>query len=144
MAAGTFTLYDEYKEDLLDGTDDWTNGNHYCMLVTSSYTPATTHTTRADVSAFEVSGGGYAKQDLAGESAVNSAGTVTCDATDVAFGPSVTITARYLIILQGTVAGSAGTDALVGYVELESGADVSSSNGDFNINWPAGGVFQAS
>jgi len=142
MAAVNFTFYDEAKEDFFDGTFDWANDNHYVIL-TIAHTVAATDTTRADITADEVLDGDYARQDVAGESAIQTSGTVNCDATDVAFGPSVTITARRAHILQGTVAGSAAGDLLVGHVELDTAGDVSSTNGDFTIQWAAAGVFTA-
>lgn len=142
MAAGNFTIYNEAKEDFLDGTFDWVNDNHYMML-TIGHTPDATDTTRADIDADEIADGDYNKEDMGGESAVQTGGTVNVDATDVEFGPSATITARHAHVLQGQAGTSGSGDLLVGYVELDTGGDVSSTNGDFTVQWHTNGVFTA-
>jgi hypothetical protein len=72
---------------------------------------------------------------MSGEAVTEDSGTVTYDADDVSFGANVTITARYAAVVVGTVAAKTGTDALVGYTELDTGGDVSSTNGSFDIDW---------
>lgn len=144
MAAGNFTVYTSAKLQFMNGNQDWDTDAHYCMLLTSSYTPALTHSTRADLDANEVTDTDYVKQDMAGESVTDNVGTIQMDASDVSFGASVTITARYAAVVVGTVAGTATGDALVGYVELDTAGDVSSSNGSFDIIWNASGLFTLS
>jgi hypothetical protein len=59
------------------------------------------------------------------------------DADDVLWADS-TITARIAVIYDSH-GGSDAADILLGYVDF--GADVSSSAGDFSIDWSADGVF---
>lgn len=140
MAAGNFTMTDEGKEDLLNLDSD--GASYYWCLITASHTPNTaTDITFSNISANECADGDYAKQDATGVSIANSAGTTTFDIGDVDFGNTVTITAKYLYLVRGTVAGSTGTDRLVGYVDLNSGGgSVSSTNGNFDITINASGI----
>ena len=143
MAAGNFTLVDQGLLELNDGTQDWATDNHYLVLITDSHTPdASTEATLADISANEVADADYSPQDMTGESVTKSGGVVTFDADNVTFGSSVTITAKYAYVVVGTVAGKTGTDALVGYVDLDSGGgSVSSTSGSFAVNWNASGMW---
>lgn len=145
MAAGNFTMYDSAMLEIADGSQDWITDNHYCVLLVSGYTPnGATHTTFADISANEVTDTDYTAQDMIGEAVDEpSAGTIRLDATDVSFGASVTITAKYAAVVVGTVAGKTGTDPLVGYVDLDTGGgSVSSTNGAFDIQWNTNGLVQ--
>lgn len=142
MAAGAFTLYNEGKEDLF--TLDSDGASYYWALLLAAYTPAATHTTWSDVSANECADGDYAKQNAASVSIVQTGGTVTFDIGDVDFGNTVTITAKYLVLVRGTVAGSSGTDRLVGYCDLNNGGgSVSSTSGNFDITINASGIVTA-
>lgn len=142
MAAGAFVLYNEGKEDLF--TVDADAQAYRWALALAAYTPAATHTTWSEVSANECADGDYAQQNATGVSITQAAGTVTFDIGDVDFGNTVTITAKYLILIQGTVAGGAGTDRLVGYVDLSSGGgSVSSTAGNFDITINASGIVTA-
>lgn len=142
MAAGNFTLYNFPKKWFFDGTMDWDTNTFYLHLLQSGYTPAATHDTWSDVSAQEVTDGDYAAQAIGTKAVNGGTGTATadCDAGDVSFGTNVTITARYAVVRQGTA--TPGTaDKLVGYVELDTATDVSSTNGDFAVNWNANGLW---
>jgi hypothetical protein len=144
MAAGNFTLYNQSKAWMFDGTFDWDTDSHYAHLFDNTYTPALTHDTWADTAAGtnEVTDGDYTAQAMATEAVNGGTATATgnCDAGNVTYGTNVTITARYLIIRTGT-ATPGTTDKLVGYVELDTGADVSSTNGTFEVQWNASGLW---
>lgn len=110
-------------------------------LLSSSYTPnQDTHDYFDDVSAYEVSGTGYTAggATLANKSVTYTSGTnvTKFDADDVSWTSS-TITARYAVIYDST--GTAGTSALIGYVDF--GSDQSSSSGTFSIVWDSAGIF---
>ena len=142
MAAGAFIVVDKAIEKIHDGTFDLDTDTWYAVLVTDSHTPNNaTDDLYSDISANEVSGGGYVAQDVAitvGE----SGGTVTIDAGDTDFGNSVTITAKYCYILNGDEGAQARRDDILCYVDLNSGGgSVSSNNGDFDITWNASGLF---
>lgn len=142
MTAGPFVVYNSAKLELLNGTQDWVNDNHRLVLLTSSYTPAASHSTWADLSAYEVTDTDYDAQDMTGETISGSSGTVAYSADVVSYGSSVTITARYAAIVCGTVAGAASGDKLVGYFLLDdTPADVSRSAEGFRVNWASAGIF---
>jgi hypothetical protein len=50
------------------------------------------------------------------------------------------LTARYLIIRTGTATPQT-SNKLVGFVELDTATDVSSTNGTFEIQWNASGLW---
>lgn len=134
-------VYNDFKGKIMDGTHDLDTQTTKVMLVTSTYVPdADAHHFRSDVTN-EVSGGGY----TAGGQALVSPSITVDDATDKAYldannvvWSSSTITARGAVLYKDT--GNAATDNLIGYVDF--GADYSSSNGDFTINWAAGGILE--
>lgn len=90
------------------------------MLVTNTQTPALTHSTHADVSANEVAGGGdYDEVDLSGVTINKAAGpppTVTI--SNISFGTSVTISARYCYVFTSAGATLTGTDRMIGFWDL--------------------------
>lgn len=108
-------------------------------LTTSSYTPdAATHDELADITN-ELSGSGYARQDLDG-TYVNSSGTCTFDAADTVFTASGgSIVARYAFIYDDTVSG----DPLVCYILLDTTpANVTVTDGNtLTLVWNASGIF---
>lgn len=150
MAVGSFMMYNEAQKDYFDATDsNWAVNTHYCMLLDSAYVPNAAHHTRASLDANEIADGDYAKQDMSGEAVVDNAspadGTVNCDADDVTFGNPVTISALFLAVLEGTVAGTASGDRVVGVVQLNTDSPIvvpASTNGPFTVQWSATGVFQ--
>ena len=135
MAAGSFTLFNQAKAWFFDGTMDWDTDTHYCELFKTAFDEGLTHDTYADISANVVNATSqtdYAPELMAGE-AVNG-GTAT------SFGTNVTLTARYAVVRTGG-ATATGTDKLVGFVELDTATDVSSTNGTFEIQWNASGLW---
>ena len=141
MAAGTPVLVDNFMGRIGDSTANWATDDHYFMLVLAAQTPATTDDTRADVIA-NVAVGDFDYEDAVGESVVETTGTVVFDANIVDFGPSpVTILARYIYCLDGTAAATSNADTICFYMEMEVGADVSSTNGDFTVDWHANGIW---
>lgn len=153
MAADAWVVYNKAKEYIGDGTidlDDATAGRFRCILVTSSYTPAATHSTYNDIGANEVAeangylDGGFSLTPTWTE----SSGTVTWDAsTDpnwTASGGS--ITARYAVIVRAATAGTAALatgDYLIAYCLLDnSPADVvQADGGTLTITLNASGIF---
>ena len=144
MAAGAFTLYNQSKAWFFDGTFDWANDTHYAHLFDATYTPALTHDTFVDLGAAtnEVTDGDYAVELMITEAVNGGTATATgnCDAANLTYGTNVTITARYAIIRTGTATAQT-TDRLVGYVELETASDVSSTNGTFEVQWAGAGLW---
>jgi len=142
MAAGSFTLYHSAKKDILDGTIDLDTNTIKAILVTSSYTPSTAHDTYSDVSATECGNSDYSAQTLAGKAFTESGGTVKYDSTDVTYGTSVSITAKYLILVKQSGGSLAASDKLVGYVDLDTGGgSATSTSSDYIVRWNANGIF---
>jgi hypothetical protein len=137
-------IFNSFKKEVQDGTIDMDANTFYVMLVTSSYTAdIDAHTRRNNVTTNEVTGTGYT---LGGASITTL--SVTTDTTndrgvwdgaDVTWASS-TITARGGIIYKST--GVTANDNLVCYIDF--GADKSSSNGSFTIQWSTAGIIYLS
>lgn len=142
MAAGNFTIYNQSKAWMFDGTFDWDTDGHYLELLKAAYTPALTHDTWSDVSAQVVTDGDYSAQAMATEAVNGGTATATgnCDAANVSFGTNVSITARYAVVRTGPATATAA-HKLVGYVSLDTATDVSSTNGTFEVQWNASGLW---
>jgi len=139
MAAGNFTLYDNAKLLLLNGSLNMASATITAVLLGAGYTPAASHSTWADVSANEIADSGYVEQAVSGQTVTLASGTVTVDSADISFGTSVTLTAKYLALVLGTAGSRSSTDKLIGYCDLNSGGGtVSSSAGAFSVNTPNG------
>ena len=138
-------IYNEYKYriDEINWADN-TNVDIKAMLVDNTYAPdIDAHSNKSDIDALsvEISGTGYT---AGGASLQNRAKTKDLtndwgvrDADDVTWANS-TLTARGAILYLDT--GDASTSTLVCYVDF--GADKSSSNGDFLIQWDSNGIFR--
>jgi len=130
-------IYNKFKEYMADGTMDLDNDAFKIMLTTSTYTPAATHSVKADVTN-EISGTGYTAggATLQNVTWTESSGTVTLDATDVSW-TSATFTARYAVIYDDTPASP--LDPLVCLIDF--GTDKSVTAGTFTIQFHANGIF---
>lgn len=152
MAAGKWQLFDSFKEYVADGTVDLDEATSFrCALVTSSYTPALTHSTWNDIVANEVANGnGYSTHGAAmTQTWVNASGTVTFDSTNPTWNASGgSIVARYAVIVHDDNADGTleTTDKLVAYCLLDTTpADVTVTTGNpFVIQIAATGVFALS
>lgn len=141
MAVGTFTVYGEAKEAMAKADLDL-DGSACAVLLTSGYTPDNgTDATYGDISANVVTDGDYSPQDVTGVVVGDTGAGFSYDTNDVSFGASVTITAKYLVLVSSTVAGLAAGSRLIGYVDLDTSGSASSSAAQFNVTAPAGGWF---
>ena len=132
-------VYNTFKGKIGDGTIDWDACTAKIALVTSAYSPdIDTHTKYSTHITNELpTGDGYT---LGGATLANKSVTVDdtddwaeYDADNVTWSSS-TLTAR------GAVFYDSVTDDLICY--LDFGADKSSENGNFTINFHADGVFK--
>ena len=140
MAAGSWTFYNDFKEHLAKADVDCNSDTFKCVLTTSSYTPAATHSTISDITN-ECADSDYSRQTLASVTVTETGGTVTFDSDDISFGSSVSITAKYAVIFDDTHA----SDALMCYVDLDTGGgSVSSTNSTFQITINASGIWTLS
>lgn len=125
-----------FKQELLTGSHDFTNGNDQFKLAlydnNASFTAATTaYTTSNEVSAsgsYSAGGG-----TLTNVTPTTSGTTAFTDFADLTF-TSATITARGALIYNTQTAGGSGTTDTV--VVLDFGSDKSSTSGDFQIVFP--------
>ena len=137
MAAGSWVIYNDGKERIINGDIDLNDDTLKCKLLTTSYTPAATHSTVSNLTN-EVTDSDYSVQTITGAAVTETGGTVKFDCNDISFGSSVTITAKYAVLYSDTHA----SDALICYVDLNTGGgSVASTAGSFSIVINASGVF---
>ena len=125
-----------FKQELLEGKHDFTNGQDVYKLAlytnSASFTAATTaYTTSNEVSASGAySAGGGALTNVTPTTSGTTAFTDFADKTYT----SATITARGALIYNTQTGGGSGTTNTV--VVLDFGSDKSSTSGDFQIVFP--------
>ena len=159
MAVLATQLYDGGYEVLMGntgGAGDTTTGEFHWILAGEGYTPVDTHSTTTNVTNKIDAGDGapMAVTDVVFTATPGAANETffqagaNASATDVAFGPSVTISAEYLILVRNVTAPtySTTTSQLICYIDLNATnvGDLSSSNGDFTITMPTNGWFKIS
>lgn len=126
-----------FKQELLTGSHDFTNGNDQFKIAlydnSATFTAATTaYTTSNEVSAsgsYSAGGG-----TLTNVTPSTSGTTAFTDFDDITF-TSATITARGALIYNTQTAGGSGTTDTV--VVLDFGSNKTSTSGDFQIVFPA-------
>ena len=137
MAAGSWVIYNDGKERIINGDIDLNGDTLKAKLLTSSYTPAATHSTVSDLTN-ECADSDYSEPTIGGAAVTETGGTVTFDCNDITYGSNVTITAKYAVIYSDTHA----SDGLICYVDLNtSGGSVSSTSGTFTVVINNSGVF---
>lgn len=147
MAADNWKVYDSFKEYMGDGTIDLDTDNFNMALVSATYTVSTTnHSKWSQVSASEISGGGYAKKTAITVTWTQSGATTIFDCGDQVWTASGgSISARYGVIYDDSVAAVA-TDALVCYSLLDNTpTNVTATDGNtLTVAIHANGVFRLS
>lgn len=131
----TQAMCTSFKEELLEGKHDFTNGADAMKLAlfTSSATlsaATTDYSTTNEASGTGYSAGGGA---LTNVTPTSSGTTAFTDFNDLTFSSS-TITARGAMIYNTQTGGGSGTTDAVAI--LDFGADKTSTNGDFTIQFP--------
>jgi hypothetical protein len=129
-------IYNSFKREIMNGSVDLDTDTIKLMLVTSAYAPnVDTHTKRSDITN-EVVGSGYvaggvtlANKSVSVDNALNK-GVFTADPITL---PSASITARGGVLYKSR-GGLAAADEIIAYADF--GADITSTNGDFNISAP--------
>lgn len=133
-------VYNTAKKKFFDANINLASDTIKVMLLADSYVPdLDTHEFLSQADSHEISGSGYT---AGGATLSNKSTTVDTtdnegvfDADDVVW-TNATITARYALIYKDT--GSASTSPLIGYIDF--GANQSSQNADFTIQWNAEGI----
>ena len=121
--------------------------DHCWILLDTSATPSvTTWVDYDDISAFEVNGVTYpdyaanAPLDATGESVATVGGFTVLDIADANFGASVTISGRYLVLMDSTAVALTGTTLIIGYADITGGGNASSVSNNFAVNINALGL----
>lgn len=134
MAAGPWIAYNEGMEDILDGTVDWDTDTIKMILCDAAYTPAATDTAVSDQLS---TANGYTSGGVTLTcTALNSAGTITLDASDASWTASGgSIAAATAVIIKD------GTTQPLFYSVLNSGTNLTATTGnDFDVTINASGV----
>lgn len=140
MAAGAWTLYDNFKHGLGAGTFDLTSATLNCAFLSAGYTPAASHSdyaTQADT--FEISGiSGYAAATLATvEWSDIGSNTIRFDAADFTITASATMKVKYLVIYKQS------DNKLIAYCDAETGTTTGVEATQITVNINTSGIFRA-
>jgi len=125
-----------FKQELLTGSHDFTNGNDQFKIALYDNSATFTAATTAYTSSNEVSNSGSYSAGggtLTNVTPTTSGTTALTDFDDKTF-TSATITARGALIYNSQTAGGSGTTDTV--VVLDFGSNKSSTSGDFQIVFP--------
>lgn len=136
----TAALYGGFMESLANKQINLYSDTFNVMLLGSGYTPSDAHRYQSDIAAQEITGTGYTAggQALSGVQTSYSSNTLTFTASNISWDES-TISAQYAVIVDVTP-GAAASNPLIGYVNF--GQLVSDTDGTFEIDWNAAGIFQ--
>lgn len=134
----TVTLYQEGIRIAVEQAvpfTGWVAASIKCMLATSSYTPSQLHTSYANVSAYEISGGGYVLggTTLTSKTIVTATNQLRMDAADVSW-TNLLVKPRFAVVYDSTNA-TASQRTLMGYMDLGN-----LKGGKLRIRWPGTGV----
>lgn len=138
MAEGDGAIYNNFKEQVMEGVFNLASGGHTIKvgLVTGHTPDIDAHTQWADVSANEESGTGYTaggatlgSQDVTQDNA-NDLGKF--DGADITWSGLDVGTPSHAIMYDDTAAG----DELIAYWELTT----ASNGGDYTLQWNASGI----
>jgi hypothetical protein len=143
MAVGPFLSHDTGFASLL-GSGNWASDAYYAVLATTSETPdRAAQIDYADILAEHGATGNYDQVALSGKAVAINSTKVRFTCSKINFGADTTITARYLYILKGTAASPAGTDEIIGHVDLDGAGNVSSVSAEFSFTPDAtNGLFE--
>jgi hypothetical protein len=113
----------------------WTGASIKTALVTASYVPSQAHTSYADISSFEISGGDYSTGGitLSSKTIATSTNQLRLDAADVTWS-SIPIKPRYAVVYDSTNV-TASQRTLLGYMSLGN-----LKGQRLRIKWPSTGV----
>ncbi|PBA43511.1 hypothetical protein CKJ63_03360 [Mycobacterium avium] len=138
----TAALYGGFLQSLANKQINLNTDSFHVMLLGSGYTPSDAHRYQSDIAAQEITGTGYTAggQALSSVTTSYASKTLTLTAANIAWANS-SIAAQYAAIVDVTP-GSAAANPLIGYVNF--GQLVSDTNGTFEIDWNAAGIFQIS
>lgn len=139
MAVGNFTVYSAAVQNMGQATFNFVTDTFNVILLTTSYIPSVhVDSIYSDVLASEAAAsGGYTAGGitLTGVTWSRLNGVCTMAAQSAVWAGS-TIAARYAVIVRRASGTLAGTDKLLGYMDLNTGGgNVSSTANTFQVNW---------
>ena len=131
----TQAMCTSFKQELLQGQHNFTNGGSTFKLALFTSSASLGAATTDYSTANETSGTGYSAggSALTNVTPTTSGTTAFCDFNDLTFSSS-TITANGAMIYNTTTGGGSGTTDSC--IILAFGADKTSTNGDFTIQFP--------
>jgi hypothetical protein len=133
MPVGPFLSHDTGFKTLL-GTGDWTGaGAYYAVLATTSESPDRAAQVDYEDILEECADGDYDQVAITGAAAAVNSTKVRFTCSKIDFGSEVTISARYLYILEGTAASPANSDEIIGHIDLSGSGNVSSVAAEFSF-----------
>jgi len=147
MAVGPFLSHDSGYLSLFNGTSDWITSDHYAALMVSGNGTQNqgTELLWSDISAEVLTvAGDYDHQVLTGEAVTDDGVVIMFDCGKITFTAAGDITARYLYILEGTAAAPVAGDEIIGHIDLDGAADVSSVGAEFSFDPAVSGLFYIS
>jgi len=132
MALGPFLTHDSGYKSLL-GSGDWVTDSHYAVLSTTAELPdQASQVNYSDIIA-ECTDEDYARVAITGKVVDLNATKVRFTCGKISFGNNVTISARYLFILNGIAMAPDGEDEIIGHIDLTGADDVSSVFAEFSL-----------
>ena len=141
--AVTAKVYNAAVTALANKEIDWGSDTIKVVLLAPTYTPdQAAHDYYDDISAHEVANGnGYTTGGvtLTNKTEAFVGQVKKFDADDTIWAAPTTLAARYAALVDTTPA-TAGTKPLIAYADF--GETVSSTNGEFKIQWHADGIFK--
>ena len=136
--AATAWIFDNTPHTLwVEGNTNFLNDTYKCALLTT--VPAQTAANWAAISATEITpSGNYSAggATLASKTCTNAAHVTTTGWANVTWTSS-TLTAKAAVIYKTSTTTPDSSGQLIECVNLNAGADVSSTAGDFTISWTA-------
>ncbi len=143
MAAGAFKPFDQGLLAIQNGNIDYLNDTIVAVLLDADYVPdKAANDTYSDISADIITDGDYAPVVIGTKTVTIPAGDeVLYNCANISFGATVTITAKWCVLVKRAAGALAGTDLLLGFADLNTSsgtATASSTGGPFVINTPNG------
>lgn len=150
MSIGQVQIFDQCFELLAqDGNTQWdaaASTSFAFLLAKSTYTPDDTDTTVADLGTAGVDwidSGDGSPIVVPSRSIDRSGGVIQFKAANANYGSSVTVTAKYLICVEGDSSSIASGDNILWYQDLsQEGGSAQSSASDFVVQAPANNIWK--
>lgn len=141
---GAWTVYSNAALALANAQINLATSNFNLILVTDSYAPAVnTDSTYANVSANEVTGGGYTTGGVSipSETVTLTGGTVTFLASNPAAWPAFSATFRYGVMVRRAGGSLVPSDLLLCYSDFGGGSPITGTGTSLTVTMNTAGTF---